>query len=262
MTALSSTPDLFSVKGKVALVTGGGSGIGWMIAEGFARAGARVYIASRKKEELEARIGELGGDGECSAIVADLSTEAGCNALGDEIEGREPKLDILVNNAGANWGEAYETFPESAWDRVLDLNVKGVFHLTRRLTPLLEKSGTPEDPARVINIGSIDGIGVPSLETYSYSASKAAVHHMTAVLAKKLARKHITVNAVAPGPFQSRMMKVTLERAGDAMKKMVPLGRIGSPEDMAGVAIFLSSRAGAYLSAAVIPVDGGISGTR
>jgi NAD(P)-dependent dehydrogenase (short-subunit alcohol dehydrogenase family) len=262
MTARSSIHDLFSVKGKVALVTGGGSGIGWMIAEGYARAGARVYIASRKKEELEARISELGSEGDCSAIVANLSTEAGCNALGDEIEGREPKLDILVNNAGANWGEPYETFPESAWDRVLDLNVKGVFHLTRRLTPLLEKAATPDDPARVINIGSIDGIGVPSLETYSYSASKAAVHHLTAVLAKKLARKHITVNAVAPGPFQSRMMKATLERAGDAMNKMVPLGRIGSPEDMAGVAIYLASRAGAYVSATVIPVDGGISGTR
>ncbi len=254
--------DLFSVQGKVALVTGGGSGIGWMIAEAYARAGARVYIASRKKEELEARIGELAGAGDCSAIVADLSTEAGCNALGDEIESREEKLDILVNNAGANWGAPYEEFPESAWDRVLDLNVKGVFQLTRRLTPMLEKAASPEDPARVINIGSIDGIMAPALETYSYSASKAAVHHMTAVLAKKLAPKQITVNAVAPGPFQSRMMRVTLERAGDAMNKMVPLGRIGSPEDMAGVALYLASRAGAYVNATVIPVDGGISGTR
>ncbi len=254
--------DLFSVHGKVALVTGGGSGIGWMIAEGYARAGARVYIASRKKEELEARIGELGGVGDCSAIVADLSTEAGCNALGDEMESREGQLDILVNNAGANWGAPYEEFPESAWDRVLNVNVKGVFQLTRRLTPMLEKAASHEDPARVINIGSIDGIGAPSLETYSYSASKAAVHHMTMVLAKKLASKRITVNAVAPGPFQSRMMRATLERAGDAMNAMVPLGRIGSPEDMAGIAIFLASRAGAFVDATVIPVDGGISGTR
>lgn len=254
--------DLFSIQGKTALVTGGGSGIGWMIAEGFARAGAKVYIASRKKAELDARIAELGDGGDCTALVADLSSEAGCNALGDELEGLESSLDILVNNAGANWGAPYEEFPESAWDRVLDVNVKGVFQLTRRLTPMLEKAASGEDPARVINIGSIDGIGVPSLETYSYSASKAAVHHMTCVLAKKLAKKKITVNAVAPGPFQSRMMKATLESVGDAIADMVPLRRIGSPEDMAGVAMFLASRAGAYLTATVIPVDGGISGTR
>jgi NAD(P)-dependent dehydrogenase (short-subunit alcohol dehydrogenase family) len=254
--------DLFSVQGKVAVVTGGGSGIGWMIAEGYARAGVRVYIASRKKEELEARISELDGAGDVSAIVADLSTEAGCNALGDEIESREGSLDILVNNAGANWGAPYDEFPESAWDRVLNVNVKGVFQLTRRLTPLLEKAASQEDPSRVINIGSIDGLTVPDLETFSYSASKAAVHHLTKVLAKKLARKKITVNAVAPGPFQSRMMRVTLERAGDAINDMVPLRRIGTPEDMSGISIFLASRASAYLTATVIPVDGGISGTR
>jgi NAD(P)-dependent dehydrogenase (short-subunit alcohol dehydrogenase family) len=254
--------DLFSIEGKIALVTGGGSGIGWMIAEAYARAGARVYIASRKKKELDARIAELGDEGDCRAIVADLSNEAGCQGLGDEIEEREGRLDILVNNAGANWGAPYEEFPESAWDRVLNVNVKGVFQLTRRLTPQLAAAATPEDPARVINIGSIDGITVPSLETYAYSASKAAVHHMTAVLAKKLAPKQITVNAIAPGPFQSRMMKATLERLGDAVARTVPLGRIGSPEDMAGVAIFLGSRAGAYVNAAVIPVDGGTSGTK
>ena len=254
--------DLFSIAGKVALVTGGGSGIGWMIAEGYARAGARVYIASRKKEELDARIAELGDAGDVIALVADLSTEAGCNGLGDEIEAREERLDILVNNAGANWGAPYEEFPESAWDRVLDVNVKGVFQLTRRLTAHLEKAASAEDPARVINIGSIDGIQVPALETYSYSASKAAVHHLSAVLAKKLARRQITVNAVAPGPFQSRMMKATLERVGDAMGELVPLGRIGTPEDMAGIAIYLASRAGAYVTGTVIAVDGGISGTR
>jgi len=178
------------------------------------------------------------------------------------MENREEKLDILVNNAGANWGAPYEDFPESAWDRVLNVNVKGVFQLTRRLTSLLEKAASHEDPSRVINIGSIDGIGVPALETFSYSASKAAVHHLTKVLAKKLAPKRITVNAVAPGPFQSRMMRVTLERAGDAINDMVPLGRIGRPDDMAGIAIFLASRAGSYLDATVIPVDGGVSGTR
>ena len=254
--------DLFSIEGKIALVTGGGSGIGWMIAEGYARAGAKVYIASRKKNELEARIAELGDGGECSAIVADLSTEAACRALGDEIEAREGKLDILVNNAGANWGAPFEEFPEAAWDRVLDLNVKAVFSLTRRLTPQLERAASAEDPARVINIGSIDGIVVPSLETYSYSASKAAVHHMSAVLAKKLAPKHITVNAIAPGPVQSRMMRATLERAGDAITKVIPLRRIGTPEDMAGIAIYLASRAGAFVTGTVIPVDGGMSGTR
>lgn len=255
--------DLFSIEGKSALVTGGGSGIGWMIAEGYARAGARVYIASRKQSELEARIAELGGAGDVTAIVADLSTDAGCRGLGDEVEAREGgRLDILVNNAGANWGEPYEDFPESAWDRVLDVNVKGVFLLTRRLTDALAAAATPEDPSRVINIGSIDGITVPVLETYAYSASKAAVHHLTRVLARKLAPRHITVNAIAPGPFQSRMMRATLERVGDAIKGMVPLGRIGSPEDIAGTAIYLASRAGAYTNATILPVDGGISGTK
>ncbi len=253
--------QLFSIEGKVALVTGGGSGIGWMIAEGYARAGARVYIASRKREELDARIAELGGAGSVTAITADLSTDAGCRALGDALEAQESQLDILVNNAGANWGEPYEDFPEAAWDRVLNVNVKGVFQLTRRLTPLLEKAASPEDPARVINIGSIDGLQVPVLETFSYSASKAAVHHLTRVLARKLAPRQITVNAIAPGPFQSRMMKATLERAGDAINDMVPLRRIGRAEDMAGTAIYLASRAGSFVNAAILPVDGGISGT-
>lgn len=254
--------ELFSIRGKVALVTGGGSGIGWMIANAYARAGARVYIASRKRAELDARIAELGPAGDCRAIEANLSSEAGCNALGDEIEAREPRLHVLVNNAGANWGAPYAEFPESAWARVLDVNVKAVFCLTRRLTPLLERSATDDDPARVINVGSIDGIHVPSLETYAYAASKAGVHHLSRMLAKELAPRRITVNAIAPGPFESRMMKGTLERLGDAVARMVPLGRIGRPEDMAGIAIFLASRAGAWIDATVIPVDGGISGTR
>lgn len=254
--------DLFSIRGKCALVTGGGSGIGWMIAEGYARAGARVYIASRKRAELEARIAELGSVGDCRAIEADLSSEAGCNALADALERQEPRLHVLVNNAGANWGAPYESYPEAAWDRVLDVNVKAVFALTRRLTPMLERAASDEDPARVINIGSVDGIGVPALETYAYGASKAAVHHLSRTLARKLARRRITVNAVAPGPFQSRMMRATLERLGDSVAKQVPLGRIGRPDDMAGIAIFLASRAGAFVNATVIPVDGGISGTR
>jgi NAD(P)-dependent dehydrogenase (short-subunit alcohol dehydrogenase family) len=254
--------DLFSIRGKCALVTGGGSGIGWMIAEGYARAGARVYIASRKRAELDARIAELGGAGDCRAIEADLSSEAGCNALAEELSRHEPKLHVLVNNAGANWGAPYESYPESAWDRVLDVNVKAVFALTRRLTPMLERAASDDDPARVINIGSVDGIGVPALETYAYGASKAAVHHLSRILARKLARKRITVNAVAPGPFQSRMMRATLERLGDSVAGQVPLGRIGRADDMAGIAIFLASRAGAFVNATVIPVDGGISGTR
>ncbi len=254
--------ELFSIRGKCALVTGGGSGIGWMIARGYARAGARVYIASRKRAELDARIAELGGEGDCRALEADLSSESGCNALADAFEAREERLHILVNNAGANWGAPYAEFPESAWDRVLDVNVKAVFSLTRRLTPLLERSASAADPARVINIGSVDGISVPAMETWAYAASKAAVHHLTRMLAKTLAPKRITVNAVAPGPFQSRMMRATLERLGDRVAGLVPLGRIGEPEDMAGVAIFLASRAGAYVDAAVIPVDGGLSGTR
>ena len=254
--------DLFSIRGKCALVTGGGSGIGWMIANGYARAGARVYIASRKRAELEALIAELGAAGDCRALEADLSSDDGCAALAHALEQREEKLHILVNNAGANWNAPYEDYPEAAWDRVLDVNVKAVFALTRRLTPLLERAASPEDPARVINIGSVDGIGVPAMDTWAYGASKAAVHHLTRMLARKLAPKQISVNAVAPGPFQSRMMRATLERLGDSVAALVPLGRIGRPDDMAGIALFLASRAGAYVNATVIPVDGGISGTR
>ena len=257
--------DLFSIAGKTALVTGGGQGIGLMISRGFIEAGVKVYISSRKTDVIEhaaAELSALPGSQGCIPIQADLASAEEAQRLADEITEREDgRLDILVNNAGANWGEAYETFPDAAWDRVLDVNVKGVFHLTRGLTPALAAAGTPEDPARVINIGSIDGLHVPALETYSYSTSKAAVHQLTKVLARKLARKHITVNAVAPGPFQSKMMAATLEAAGDAMGKMVPLGRIGEPDDMAGVAIFLSSKAGAYITGTVLPVDGGLVGT-
>lgn len=252
--------NLFSIEGKVALVTGGSRGIGAMIARGFVEAGAKVYISARKEAECAATAAELSkGGGTCIAIAADLSTEAGCKALADAIAAREEKLHVLVNNAGANWGAPLAEFPDSGWDKVLALNVKGPFHMTKLLLPLLEKAGTAADPARVINIGSIDGLKVPFLETYSYSASKAAVHHLTKVLAVQLAPKHITVNAVAPGPFESKMMAVTLERFKDAIVAACPLGRIGEPEDMAGVAIYLASRAGAYVTGVVIPVDGGIT---
>jgi NAD(P)-dependent dehydrogenase (short-subunit alcohol dehydrogenase family) len=253
--------DLFSIEGKVALVTGGSSGIGAMIARGYVEAGAKVYIASRKKDVCEQVAAELSEKGTCIALSANLQEESECIRLADEIADREGKLDILVNNAGANWGEPIESFPDAAWDRVLGLNVKAVFNLTRALIPSLTKAGSPEDPARVINIGSIDGLKPPVLDTFSYSASKAAVHHMSRVLAAKLAPSHITVNAVAPGPFQSKMMKTTLEKFGDGIANSNPLGRIGEPEDMAGIAIYLASRAGAYVTGAVIPVDGGVSTT-
>jgi NAD(P)-dependent dehydrogenase (short-subunit alcohol dehydrogenase family) len=250
--------DLFSIAGKVAVVTGGSRGIGGMIARGFVEAGAKVYISARKAAECAATAEELSKHGTCIAIIADLSTEAGCRELADAVGARESALHILVNNAGANWGAPLAEFPDSGWDKVLALNVKGVFHLTRALVPLLEKGATPGDPARIINIGSIDGLRVPILETYSYSASKAAVHHMTRVLAVQLAPRGITVNAVAPGPFESKMMAATLDRFRDAIVATCPLGRIGEPEDMAGVAIYLASRAGAYVTGVVIPVDGGI----
>ena len=249
---------LFDVAGKVALVTGGSRGIGFMIARGYVAAGVKVYIAARKKEQVDAAAAELSNTGTCIGLQADLTSEADTRALAGEIAAREPKLHILVNNAGANWGAPLEEFPDAAWDRVLGTNVKGVFNLTRALLPQLEAASAPGDPARVVNIGSIDGIHVPLLETYAYSASKAAVHHMTRVLAKRLAPK-ITVNAVAPGPFESKMMAATLERFKDAIVASCPLGRIGEPEDMAGIAIYLASRAGAYLTGTVIPVDGGIS---
>jgi len=250
--------DLFSIKGKVALVTGGSRGIGLMIARGFVEAGAKTYISSRKASVCDEVAKELSKIGTCIALPVDLATEAECRRLADEIAKREPKLDILVNNAGANWGAPMAEYPDSAWDKVLALNVKSIFHLTRFLVPLLEKASKPGDPARVINIGSIDGLQAPVLETYAYSSSKAAVHHLTRVLAHKLAPA-ITVNAVAPGPFESKMMAETLERFHDMIVGSCPMGRIGAPEDMAGVAIYLASKAGAYVTGAVIPVDGGIS---
>jgi NAD(P)-dependent dehydrogenase (short-subunit alcohol dehydrogenase family) len=250
--------ELFSIAGRTALVTGGSRGIGLMIARGYVEAGAKVYISSRKADVCDRVAAELSEVGECIALPADLSSEAECRRLAEAVAEREPSLDILVNNAGATWGAPLEQFDEAAWERVLALNVKGVFHLTKFLVPLLEKAGTADEPARVINVGSIDGIHVPILETYSYSASKAAVHQLTRHLARRLAPT-VTVNAIAPGPFESKMMAATLEAAGDAIAGSAPLKRIGRPDDMAGVAIFLASRAGAYLTGAVIPVDGGIA---
>ncbi len=256
-----SASDLFSIAGKTALVTGGSRGIGKMIAEGFVDAGASVYISSRKSDVCEEVTAELSKKGTCVAIPADLSKEDECRRLGDEMASRVDRLDILVNNAGATWGAPLSDYDEAAFERVLALNVKGVFHVTKFLVPLLQKAGTQEEPARVINIGSIDGIAVPVMETYAYSASKAAVHQLTRHLAKRLAPA-ITVNAIAPGPFESKMMAATLEAFGEQIVASAPLRRIGRPDDMAGAAIFLSSRAGSYVTGAVLPVDGGIATTR
>ena len=253
--------DLFSIEGKTALVTGGSRGIGRMIAAGFVEAGARVFISARKREACDAAAAELAKSGTCISLPADLSTVEGCERLASEFTEREEALHVLVNNAGANWGAPLAEFPESGWDKVMDLNVKAVFFLTRALLPSLEKVATAADPARIINVGSIDGLHVPLLETYSYSTSKAALHHLTRILARKFAPQHITVNAVAPGPFESKMMAETLELFRDAIIGSCPMGRIGEPEDMAGVAIYLASRAGAYVTGAVIPVDGGIATT-
>lgn len=249
---------LFDLSGRIAVVTGGARGIGAMIAEGFVRSGAKVYVASRKVaacEDIAARLSEVG---ECIGLHADLSTEAGCIAFAAEIAQREDRLDILVNNSGATWGAPLAEHDDASWERVLSLNVKGVFFLTRELRGLLNAAAEPDSPSRVINIGSIDGLHVPMLETYSYSASKAAVHQLTRHLARSLAPT-ITVNAIAPGPFPSKMMAATLDAFGDQIAAGAPLKRIGRPEDMAGVAVFLASRAGSYLTGAVIPVDGGIA---
>ena len=251
--------DLFSVAGKVVLVTGGSRGIGLMIARGFVEGGARVYVSSRKKDACDAVAAELSKAGSCIALPGDLSSEAGVNALAAALAAREPALHVLVNNAGSNWGAPMAEYPDAAWDKVLATNLKSPFFLTRSCLPLLEKAASAADPARVINIGSIDGIKPPILETYAYSASKAALHHLTRVLARQLAPRHITVNAVAPGPFESKMMAATLERFRDAIVGTCPLGRIGEPGDMAGITIYLASRAGSYVTGAVIPVDGGIS---
>lgn len=250
--------ELFSVEGKVAVVTGGSRGIGLMIARSFVEAGARVYIASRKAAVCEEVAAELSQVGECRAVPADLSTEAECARLAAEVGRREDRLDVLVNNAGATWGSPLAEHDEATWDRVLDLNVKGVFFTTKHFLGLLRAAGTAEEPARVINIGSIDAIQVPVMETYSYSASKAAVHQLTRHLAKHLAPA-ITVNAIAPGPFESKMMAAMLEAFGEAIAARAPLKRIGRPDDVAGTARFLASRAGAYLTGAIIPVDGGIA---
>lgn len=249
--------NLFDISGKVALVTGGSRGIGEMIATGFVEAGCKVYISARKAQVCNDLADELSKRGTCISLPADLGTSEGIAFLAGELAKREEKLDILVNNAGAAWGEPIDDYSEEGWDKVMNINLKGPFFVTQKLLPLLRKSATAEDPARVINIASVNGIVPPELETYAYSSSKAGCIMLTRHLAGRLARENIHVNAIAPGPFPSHMMRATLDAFGDQIKASNPRGRIGTPEDIAGVAIFLSSRASAYTTGATIPCDGG-----
>ena len=249
---------LFDLTGKVAVVSGGTRGIGLMMARGLLQAGASVYISSRKSEAGDAAVAELSQYGVVLSVPADLSREEECQRLAEEVGRSEEQVHILVNNAGATWGAPLSEFPASAWDKVVNLNLKAPFFLIRAFLPLLEAAGTADDPARVINVGSIDGLRVPELHTYSYAASKAGLHQLTRVLARELGPRHITVNAVAPGPFESKMMAATLTAYGEQIAASSPLGRIGRPDDMAGVTVFLSGRGAAYVTGAIIPVDGGI----
>ena len=257
---------LFSISGKVAVVTGGSRGIGEMIAAGFLANGAKVYISSRKAEicdETATRLADTYG-GECFSIPANLAELSGIDSFIAQLREAEDHLDILVNNAGVSWGAPLDTFPENGWDKVMDTNVKGVFFLTQRLLPLLEAAATADDPARVINIGSIDGIRTPIFENFSYGPSKAAVHALTRQMAAHLGKRNIIVNAIAPGPFPTWMLSTGVGGGGDldatdwaAVGRNNPRGRVGTPEDIAGVAIFLSSRAGSFTVGEVITCDGG-----
>jgi NAD(P)-dependent dehydrogenase (short-subunit alcohol dehydrogenase family) len=256
---MSDLQSLFGLEGRVALVTGGGRGIGRMIAEGFITAGAaRVYIASRDGDALARAADEISPDGRCIPLEADLGTEAGCIGLAQAIASREPALDILVNNSGASWIAPLESFPETAWDKVFQLNLKGPFFLTRAIAPVMKKAARSGDPARIINVGSIAGEIATSMSTYAYGLSKGAVHQLTRMLAKEFA-PDISVNAIAPGRFPTKMTKAISDDALrlKAEEAMIPLGRWGRGDDIAGAAVFLASRAGAYVNGAILPVDGG-----
>ena len=253
--------SLFGLDGRRALVTGGSRGIGAMIAEGLLDAGCEVIIAARKADQVASAVERLSNKGPISGICADLSGDEGINHLAAAVGERWDSLHILCNNAGASWGEPLETFPPGGWDKVMNVNVRSVFFLTQSLLPLLRAAASAESPARVINTGSINGLTPPEWDTFSYSSSKAAVHMLTRHLAKHLAGDHITVNAIAPGPFDSQMMAFALNdpEVRASIASDVPLGRIGMADDMAGVAVYLASAAGAYVTGAVIPVSGGLS---
>jgi len=253
--------DLFSLATRTALVTGGSRGIGRMIAAGFLKQGARVYISSRKAADCDATADELSSLGECFSLPADVSTLEGVNALVAAYSARESELDILVNNAGAAWGETFETFPEKGWDKVVDLNLKTPFFLTQALHAMLKAAASADRPAKVINIASIDGIAVNPLETYSYAASKAGLIHLTRRMAIRLAQDDIVVSAIAPGAFASDMNRVARDH-GDEVAKRIPAKRIGRDDDMAGAAIFLASRAGDYVLGSTLVVDGGVTHMR
>lgn len=253
--------DLFDLSGKYALVTGGTKGIGMMMARGLLQAGARVVVSSRKPDACVEAQKLLSEFGDVQAFSADLSRHDECRRLADFVTAGSERLDILVNNAGAMWREPLETFPDEAWDEVLDLNLKAPFWLVQALLPALRRAGTADDPARVVNIGSIAAVHVAESPNYSYAGSKAGLHQLTRVLARELGPQHVTVNAVAPGPFPSQMMAATLDAIGDRIAAKAPLRRLGRDDDMAGIAVFLASRAGAYLTGTVIPVDGGIATT-
>jgi NAD(P)-dependent dehydrogenase (short-subunit alcohol dehydrogenase family) len=254
------TTRLFSLEGRSALVTGGSRGIGRMIAEGFLAQGARVYISARKAEACDQTARELSAFGPCVSLPADVSTVEGARALVAAYAKHESTLDILVNNAGAAWGAPYEEFPESGWDKVVDLNLKTPFFLTQALTPMLKAAAT-DHLAKVINIASIDGISVNPQETYSYAASKAGLIQLTRRMALRLARERIVVSAIAPGAFASNMNKDARDR-GEEIKGRIPAGRIGEPEDMAAAAIYLASRAGDYVMGSTLVVDGGVTHAR
>jgi NAD(P)-dependent dehydrogenase (short-subunit alcohol dehydrogenase family) len=255
--------DPFRLDGKVAVVTGGGRGIGLMIARGLLAAGASVYLCSRKASELDAAVEALAALGPVRSIPADLGTRSGIDSLAAQLSRREDAIHVLFNNAGANWGAPFAEFPESGFDKVFAVNVKGVFLLTQALVPLLTAGATDDDPARVVNTGSVDGLRAPltGMNNFSYSASKAAVHMLTRHLAGELAPR-ILVNAIAPGLFDSKMTATLLAAGSEAVGAQLPLGRIGRPDDIAGIATFLASPASAYITGAVIPVDGGLSTTR
>jgi NAD(P)-dependent dehydrogenase (short-subunit alcohol dehydrogenase family) len=254
---------LFDVSGRTAVVTGGSRGIGLMVARGLVEAGMSVVISSRKADACDAAAAELSAGGaDCVSVPADLSTREGVDVLAAGVRARHDRVHLLMNNAGATWGAPLEEFPDHGWSKVLDTNVEGIFNVTVALLPELRAAASDDDPARVVNVGSVDGLRVPVTENYSYSASKAAVHMLTRHLAKRVAGDRITVNAIAPGPFESKMTAFMLDDPAtrEMVAGSVPLGRIGSPEDVVGTVLFLASRAGAYLTGTVIPLDGGITG--
>jgi len=251
--------ELFSVAGKTAVVTGGSRGIGRMIAEAYVENGVKTYISARKAAACLETAGELSAKGECIALPADLSTNEGRDGFVAGIKAREDKIDILVNNAGAAWGAPFEEYPDAGYDKVMNINVRTIFMLTRDLMPLLTRDASPDRPSRVINIGSIDGLRVSGTDNFAYGASKAAVHFLTKNLAVRLGPKGVAVNAIAPGPFESQMMDYMLKNYREQIEGENPMGRIGNPTDMGGLAIYLASEASKYLTGQVIALDGGRS---